>query len=311
MPIIEPEIWQPSPDNPGRRVYAGQRTAQEVFDDLKAHLNTIGYLPEDYFLFDDGNWGSGRKFPEEGWLTTQVDYGGSEGIYLDVTLEFGEDGQHKYESFATGKTLGESGSAMDRMFLTASAITRAFHEDGLHTRYIMVGGGEPAPEGITVNLSPEERHVVSIGLGWLKGALTPADQDYDLVGQLLNRIGYEDIGQEQVVIGSDNIRIGQELLIEDDHINAVIETWFDVDARFDTETRDTDDWINLYADYYPEDGRLEAYYTLHRQEGNDESFPVELTEEETKAVMEAMQGAGLDDAVQEMNGELNQTMGGQ
>ena len=50
MPIIETEIWTPSPDNPGRRVYEGQRTAQEVFDDLEVHLSTIGYLPEDYFL---------------------------------------------------------------------------------------------------------------------------------------------------------------------------------------------------------------------------------------------------------------------
>ena len=310
MPIIETEKWTPSPNNPNRRVYAGQRTAQEVFNDLEAHLKSIGYLPEDYFNFDcHGNWAHGREFPEDGWLTTQVDYGGSEGIYLDVTLEYNENGQNKHDHFATGKTLGESGSDMDRMHLIASAITRAFHEDGLHARFVMVGGGEPAPEGITVNFSPEERRVTAEGLARLREDLDPEQADHLLIGQLLKRLGYEDIGQEQaVVIGPDNIRISQELMIEDGYINAAIETWFDVDARFGTETADTADWINLYADYYPEDGRLEAYYTLWRNQGDDESFPVELADEETQAILEAMREAGLDDAVQEMNADPGMTM---
>jgi len=309
MPIIETENWTPSPDNPNRRVYAGQRTAQEVFDDLEAHLKSIGYLPDDYFLFDcHGNWAHGRAFPEEGWLTTQVDYGGSEGIYLDVTLEYEEKGQRKYEHFATGKTLGEGGADMDRMHLIASAITRAFHEDGLHARYVMAGGSAPEPEGITVSLSPEERRVAADGLARLRDGLGPEDQDYALAGQLLNRIGGEGYGQAQVVIGPDNIRISQELFMEGDHINAVIETWFDVDARFGTETADTADWLNLYADYYPADGRLEACYTLCRNEGGDESFPVELAEEETQAILEAMRDIGLDDLVQEMNADPGMTM---
>ena len=86
MPKIETANWTPSPDNPGRRVYAGQRTAREVFDDLEAHLRSTGCLPEDYFNFDCyGNWSNGRLFPEDGWLTTKVDYGASEGIYIQTT----------------------------------------------------------------------------------------------------------------------------------------------------------------------------------------------------------------------------------
>jgi len=42
MPIIETEKWKASPDNPNRRAYASQRTAQEVFKDLEAHLKSIG-----------------------------------------------------------------------------------------------------------------------------------------------------------------------------------------------------------------------------------------------------------------------------
>jgi len=198
MPKIETVNWIPSPGTPGRRVYADQRAAQEVFNDLEAHLRSIGYLPDDYFNFDCyGNWANGREFPEDGWLTSQVDYGGSEGIYLDVALEYDEKGQHKCEHFATGKTLGESGSDMDRMHLIASAITKAFNEDGLHARYVMMGGGAPAPEGITVNLSPEERRVAAEGLAWLRDSLVPEHQDYALASQLLNRIGGEGYGQAQ------------------------------------------------------------------------------------------------------------------
>ena len=213
MAIIETEKWTPSPDNPDRYVYAGQRTAQEVFDDLKAHLKSIGYLPEDYFNFDcHGNWAHGREFPEGGWLSNNVDYGGNEGIYLDITLEYYEKDEHKREHFATGKTLGESGWDMDRMYLAASAITRAFHEDGLHARFIMVGGGEPAPEGIIVSLNPEERRVVSDGLTQLRAGLVQEDQDYGLAGQLLNRIGCEDIVQkrEDETIGLQDLYVSPD-----------------------------------------------------------------------------------------------------
>ena len=196
MPIIETEIWIPSPDKPGRCIYEGQRTAQEVFKDLEAHLNSIGYLPDEYFLFDDRNWGNGRAFPEGGWLSHNVDYGANEGIYLDVTLEYEEKGERKFEHFATGKTLGESGFDMDRMALIGSAITRAFHEDGLHARYITLGG-ESEPESITISLSPEERRVVADGLMQLRAGLVPEDQDYGLAEKLLNRIGFEEIVQEQ------------------------------------------------------------------------------------------------------------------
>ena len=36
MKPIELERWEPSPDDPRGEVYAGQRTAQEVFEELKS-----------------------------------------------------------------------------------------------------------------------------------------------------------------------------------------------------------------------------------------------------------------------------------
>ena len=55
MKIIELEKWTPSADDPRRREYAGQRTAQEVFEELKYRLESQGYLTDEYFLRDSHN----------------------------------------------------------------------------------------------------------------------------------------------------------------------------------------------------------------------------------------------------------------
>ena len=62
MKPIELECWEPSPDDPRRKVYAGQRTAQEVFEELKYRLEGMGYLPDEYFLMDR-EWENGREIP--------------------------------------------------------------------------------------------------------------------------------------------------------------------------------------------------------------------------------------------------------
>ena len=194
--MIRTDKWKPSPDYPDRKVYDGQRTARAVFDDLEAHLTSIGYIPDEYFIFDESRWGNGREFPSDGYLTNQVDYGGSEGIYLDITLEYQEHGEQKWGHFATGKTLGESGDDPDRMNLIASAITKAFHEDGIHARYVLAGGTS-ALEGITVNLNPDERRLAAGGLALYLAGLSDNDPDAPLTDQLLNRILGVAAGQEQ------------------------------------------------------------------------------------------------------------------
>ena len=47
MKPIELERWEPAPDDPRRKVYAGQRTAQEVFEELRYRLEGMGYLPDE------------------------------------------------------------------------------------------------------------------------------------------------------------------------------------------------------------------------------------------------------------------------
>ena len=52
MKKIELEQWEPFPGDPRRMQYAGQRVAQEVFEELKHRLESMGYLPDEYFLMD-------------------------------------------------------------------------------------------------------------------------------------------------------------------------------------------------------------------------------------------------------------------
>ena len=138
----------------------GGRTGQEVYEELKHRLEGMGYLPDEYFLLDDV-WEDGKVVPRDADLFCTTDYGASEGIYLDVRLMwYGEDGKPVIKTFATGKTLGESSSDMDRMFLISSAITKAFHgEHGAYARFQRLEDGTKA-EGVVLHLSPKERRVV-------------------------------------------------------------------------------------------------------------------------------------------------------
>ena len=137
MEIIEFNRWKPCADDPRKVEYAGQRTAQEVYEELMHRLDGMGYLPDEYFLLRD-EWKNGREIPRDADLFCTVDYGASEGVYVDVYLKWYDEKQKKSvtESFIVGKTLGENGNDLDRMFLTASAITKAVHGDLVGTSFI-------------------------------------------------------------------------------------------------------------------------------------------------------------------------------
>ena len=136
------------------------RSAQEVFEELKHRLESQGYLPDEYFLLDH-EWENGRKIPEDADFFCTTDYGGSEGVYLDVYLKWYGDGRSVTRSFITGKTLGESGNDLDRMFLISSAITKPFHGDhATHVRSMQIGGVEDDPGGAVVHLSVEEQRTI-------------------------------------------------------------------------------------------------------------------------------------------------------
>ena len=160
MDVIELKRWKPSESDPRRMEYAGQRTAQEVFEELKYRLEGMGYLPDEYFLMNS-EWENGREIPRDTDIFCTTDYGGSEGVYLDVYLKWYEGGKPVTKSFITGKTLGENGNDLDRMFLISSAITKAFHGDHAeYARYMKIGGVEDDTGGRVVHLSQQEEKVI-------------------------------------------------------------------------------------------------------------------------------------------------------
>lgn len=159
MKAVPLENWAPTAEDPRRMQYAGPRTAQEVFEELRARLDGMGYLPDEYFDLDMA-WENGREIPRDAGLFCTTDYGESEGIYTDVYLKWHDGDKSRTERFAIGKTLGETGADLDRMFLVGAAITKAIHGDGAsHARYARLGGA-PEPEGAVVHLSGEERRVL-------------------------------------------------------------------------------------------------------------------------------------------------------
>ena len=164
MKQIEFERWEPDAENPRKLKYAGQRTAEDVFHELEAQLDSVGYLPDEYFTLD-WRWEHGRQIPKGADFFCKTDYGASEGIYLDVYLEWQEGDKPQKECFITGKTLGESGADLDRMFLISAAITKAFRGDNsVHARYMMAGENPASAETMSLHLSPDEQRLVAQAL---------------------------------------------------------------------------------------------------------------------------------------------------
>ena len=189
MKRIEFERWEPDAENPRRLKYAGQRAAEEVYQELKARLDSVGYLPDEYLLLDN-RWQNGREMPRDAGFFCRTDYGGSEGIYLDMFLEWYEDSQHKTEHFMTGKTLGESGADMDRMSLISAAITKAFRGDNsIHARYMVVGGQPEPEETMSLNLSPDEQRLVAQALAEQRIRLGPqAEGEEKLLRRMVGNV---------------------------------------------------------------------------------------------------------------------------
>ena len=98
MKKIELEQWEPFPGDPRRMQYAGQRVAQEVFEELKHRLEGMGYLPDEYFLMDR-EWENGREIPKDADIFCTTDYGGNEGVYLDVSLQWSENNRTVTRNF--------------------------------------------------------------------------------------------------------------------------------------------------------------------------------------------------------------------
>ena len=189
MKQIEFERWEPDAENPRKLNYAGQRTAEDVFHELETRLDSVGYLPDEYFTMD-WRWEHGRQIPKGADFFCKTDYGGSEGIYLDVYLEWQEGDKPKREHFITGKTLGESGADLDRMFLISSAITKTFRGDNsVHARYMVVGAQPEPEETMLLHLNPDEQRLVAQALAEQRIRLGPqADGEEKLLRRMVGNV---------------------------------------------------------------------------------------------------------------------------
>ena len=67
-------------------------------------------------------------------------------------------------------------------------------------------------------------------------------------------------------------------------ITAYLETWFDVDKKFGTNTKSDDDvWLNMYAKYNPFDDTLRIECEIDKPKGS-EYFDYTPTEAEAKLI---------------------------
>lgn len=111
---IEVDRWS-KPDDQRRVQHIGMIKAQDAFDQLEQHLKDHGLLPDEYFLFSKQNFGGGvDELPNYDQAICQVNFGGSEGVYLDIMLEVSDD-KTRFVQFATGKTLLEHAEAYRHM----------------------------------------------------------------------------------------------------------------------------------------------------------------------------------------------------
>lgn len=89
----------------GTRIYE-PRTIQEVFNDIKKILTEEGLCPEEYFTLSyPTSCHADEPFPEISGLFCNAQWGGSEGIYLDIAINVfdSEEKNYKQISFITGK----------------------------------------------------------------------------------------------------------------------------------------------------------------------------------------------------------------
>ena len=67
-------------------------------------------------------------------------------------------------------------------------------------------------------------------------------------------------------------------------ITAYLETWFDVDKKFGTNTKDDDDvWLNVYAKYNPFDDTIRIECEIDKPKGS-EYFDYTPTEAEERLI---------------------------
>ena len=139
METIDMKIYEPVPGKKGLVREIGFRKAKDVFRELEERLRQLGLYPDEYFVLNSPYDDKGALFPEIVTMNCYANWGGSEGIYLEVDLIAVEDGKLVRRNFATGKSLAEDGDSFDRLQYTAGVIYKLFYgERFMPTRYFLL-----------------------------------------------------------------------------------------------------------------------------------------------------------------------------
>lgn len=143
---FEVERWSER-DEQGRVEHIGMLKLGEVFEMLKEHLIRMEMLPDEYFLFNRSEWNENRELPDYEYALCVPNFGGSEGIYLDISLVYRDEQEHRCRlDFATGKTLEEGADAFLKMARIAAECSLMLNGRG--SRY--------TKSNVDVSLNPEQ-----------------------------------------------------------------------------------------------------------------------------------------------------------
>ena len=158
MKIIQTQNWETVPEHPNLVRPVSQRKAKEVFRELEDALRDAELYPDEYFLldreFDDEN----AEFPVARDIVCYAQWGGSEGIYLEVEmLVFDENSKtYRRKNFATGKTLAEDTASFDRMQYIAGYVYKLFAgEHQTPARYVLVENEKKNRETLLTRVARE------------------------------------------------------------------------------------------------------------------------------------------------------------
>jgi hypothetical protein len=82
---IDCDRWS-EPDEQRRVKHLGMIKAKDAFEQLYTHLQVKNLLPDEYFLFTERSFPDDAELPDFRTAVCHTDFGGSEGIYIDVDL---------------------------------------------------------------------------------------------------------------------------------------------------------------------------------------------------------------------------------
>ena len=118
------ELDYRTPSDPQRIKYAGQPTAQGVFEEMQYHLDRAGYLPGDLILSWD--WENGREIPKGASVSCTIGCYELGDAYLEANLLWYDEEQKKRckDSFFCNYRKTRKEFDMDQAAKIASAIIR-------------------------------------------------------------------------------------------------------------------------------------------------------------------------------------------